>query len=1198
MFLRFNNNLKGNIKDFDTLKIVSESIKENNNPHRLKIQIRRLITPEKIKRARFWSEPDTPIYDSLEFRKLFPLDEYHNEHEVSGWPVGSVVFDTSFVCGHFGPFSVSGRKWNFPGRYRATITLSEDEHISVRYIANLEIAGADSSRSLNQALNITECKTNLAPSTNSELVIGSGFDSCNALVIFYSEGREIQGSRLIIAGKKDTVTTEFSDQEQKPIVAGVATYKDNRLYTSQLKICDSSVLPKIIVKPSVISGNSNRIAVKVKYKQNSPSHFEIFTVSGSLDSSGQPVSESVNLILREKSNGDINFVARQPESVFYDRSISDIYMSEPNQPEPDLTVVSNSGLNLHTSGNEKFAGLHIQNDSVNSTKSAKHKHKRTGGRQHKPATINNSGSHETLNSPMSATITNSRWAIDRQKPALTETHQPGDILPQPKAMGQAISGVLWSVPVTADSLGVANLDFRVSNVVPSRRSYLLAHDDRMNVTPELKKIEIQAPFVSQMMAPTSVYAGDTFFAGIAIKNLTDSELCGNVSLVVTDSAGIVADSLYYSVAESPRYFSAEKHKETQMYFKLFLSDKSSGKIHLRFCIYTGKDSVFEEEIRTLSSRSGNDDNVTPFVLSASGREPEFNKKNSAAISVDTTDTTCSSVVYATNPFQLFYLGLPAVAVPRTSEPIAIAEAIAATVLGNYFADSFYDFTTVAQVARMAGTGTEKHVESEIGATIGFEISEALKQHGAALLPFSDSDAVKKRIDNYFRLLVELQKPSGAFPWVAGMQGNNTSTLQVLLTLGLLKNSYQYFPPTAFYVTNKACEYLDHQFIHQFDLWYAGKIIGSKETVDKADLLYIYLRNLFQPSKTPRNIASALSAVKSEGLSQIKYLPEVSVALVGLICLQENDDSGLELAKRRLNELLLSEEKVVAPGIAAQPMHAWQLALVAKFCLAAKIETKLADKVRRQLFTTAINQYQPSEGGIAAIAECLNISGAEAMNMGRVVPGNGRHSDPVWPEICVKGRPALQYFIKDTSGVASRDLNDNSEQGDRSAENWGLYFGKQSTSDSLVDNKGISVVKQLSLLRNDRRSSGPQSEDSSGTKNLKVGEKVLVKLTVSVPADEEHVRITDLLPECFQSRNVFQGERRSNGFNYYTTMTDNKVCYYIEKLREGTYNFEYIVYTSEPGKFEEGSTQISVDDRLISIKRNSGKSICVVPAGEN
>lgn len=118
---------------------------------------------------------------------------------------------------------------------------------------------------------------------------------------------------------------------------------------------------------------------------------------------------------------------------------------------------------------------------------------------------------------------------------------------------------------------------------------------------------------------------------------------------------------------------------------------------------------------------------------------------------------------------------------------------------------------------------------------------------------------------------------------------------------------------------------------------------------------------------------------------------------------------------------------------------------------------------------------------------------------------------------------------------------------------------------------LDIEKQLFVERTD--ADGTKLFSVTEENSLKVGDKVVVRLTVRTDRDMEFVNIKDVRAACFEPVNQLSAMRWQNGVPYYQTAKDASTNFYFDNLPRGTYVFEYTVFVVREGNYSNGISTI-------------------------
>ncbi len=90
-----------------------------------------------------------------------------------------------------------------------------------------------------------------------------------------------------------------------------------------------------------------------------------------------------------------------------------------------------------------------------------------------------------------------------------------------------------------------------------------------------------------------------------------------------------------------------------------------------------------------------------------------------------------------------------------------------------------------------------------------------------------------------------------------------------------------------------------------------------------------------------------------------------------------------------------------------------------------------------------------------------------------------------------------------------------------------------------------------------------------SENLKVGDKIKVRIDIQCDRAMEYLELIDGRPACVEPLSTRAGWRWNEGLNYYIVVNNTDTRCYIERLEKGKYWFEYDVYVTNPGQFMSG-----------------------------
>ena len=141
--------------------------------------------------------------------------------------------------------------------------------------------------------------------------------------------------------------------------------------------------------------------------------------------------------------------------------------------------------------------------------------------------------------------------------------------------------------------------------------------------------------------------------------------------------------------------------------------------------------------------------------------------------------------------------------------------------------------------------------------------------------------------------------------------------------------------------------------------------------------------------------------------------------------------------------------------------------------------------------------------------------------------------------------------------------------EKNTPTWGglylQYFEK--LSQVKKNQNALSVGKKLFVeKKNDK--GAPVILPLQG-QTLKIGDKVIVRLTLSLDRDMDYLHLKDLRAGCFEPSNQLSGNHWQFGSVYYQEIKDAVTNFFFHSLARGTYVIEYPVWVSQAGSYQDG-----------------------------
>ena len=139
--------------------------------------------------------------------------------------------------------------------------------------------------------------------------------------------------------------------------------------------------------------------------------------------------------------------------------------------------------------------------------------------------------------------------------------------------------------------------------------------------------------------------------------------------------------------------------------------------------------------------------------------------------------------------------------------------------------------------------------------------------------------------------------------------------------------------------------------------------------------------------------------------------------------------------------------------------------------------------------------------------------------------------------------------------------------------WGaLYWQYYEDLDKITKTGGsLNVEKMLFVEETDV--SGRKLVPITENRMLRVGDKVIVRLTLRTDRDLEFVHLKDMRAASFEPLEQLSGMKWQEGVIYFQASKDASTNFYFDVLPRGTYVLEYGAFVTRTGDYSNGITTV-------------------------
>jgi len=487
-------------------------------------------------------------------------------------------------------------------------------------------------------------------------------------------------------------------------------------------------------------------------------------------------------------------------------------------------------------------------------------------------------------------------------------------------------------------------------------------------------------------------------------------------------------------------------------------------------------------------------------------------------------------------------------------------------------------------------------------------SETAKMQQLALM--FDAGTMRIKRQNALMAVLQLQGPSGGFSWFPGGTDDRYITQYILAGIGHLSrlNPATVNDKGLQSMIEKALAYLDESIKTDYDRLAKNLKTGTTPLggLDNIQIQYLYVRSFFSNYSLPASSLKAYSYFRGQAQKNWVKQSRYGQAMIAL-ALQRTDDlktSTAIIASLKENAIINEEMGMYWKDVRAG--YYWHQAPVETQAVLIEAFAEIAkdDKAVTDMKTWLIKQKQTQSWSTSrATAEaCYALflsgkagstvsTGVKKSGSGQSVISNAAGIDELLNSNTTidiklgpvsvsssseKSEPGTGYFSKRFTEDQVRPSMGNVQvtvsapkAPARSLPGWGaVYWQYFENLDQVTANNGAMQIKKQIFIET-QTANGPVLKPIQTGITLKVGDKVKIRLELKTDRDLDYVHLKDMRAASMEPVNVLSGYKWQDGLSYYESTGDASTNFYFGRINKGTYVFEYPVFITHTGSFNNG-----------------------------
>lgn len=726
-----------------------------------------------------------------------------------------------------------------------------------------------------------------------------------------------------------------------------------------------------------------------------------------------------------------------------------------------------------------------------------------------------------------------------------------------------------------DDNGNATLRFTLPESVTTWKFMGLAHDKEMRTGKIEGETVAQKNLMIQPNMPRFLRKGDMATVSSRISNTTDHVLNGMAHIY------FINPETDKTIGQQTEHFSVEAQNTTTVSFPVDVDKLTDEKNTVLICKVVAEVvgcSDGEQHYLPILPNQQKVVNTIPFSINGKG---ETNIDIASVVkSMKNMKDEKISVEYADNPAWFLVQSLPSLLETKAEDAITLSGAFYANALAYSLLHQSPRLKNVIELWRQkqskeksAISPLQKNQEVKdllLSETPWIADAESETEQICQLINLFDENGINNRQEILTEKLMKLQHSDGSFSWFPGMPGsiyvtsNVASTILRLRLMLDMKNNAQTITPLmnklSMAIKERALGYLQNCMVKQVERMKQMEKKGHKlESIDYETLTQLYLFALDnQPLKGKYKEAQdyLMNILLKQPVMKDIRAKAVAAVVFARTGHTERAKEYVESIKQFTvyNDLLgrYFDGNRAAYYWSDFRMPAQVMAIEALKLVTPNDQQTITEMQRWILQQKHVQRWDSPVVGTEAVYAFFTHKMGEKPNLDILSPCGKT-------QLFLDGK--LMDTDKPTAGVGYVKIAIDNIHGktltvkkQTAGTSWGSVYitGMQPMADINNSINGLSVKREI-----------------LGGKDLKVGDKVTVRLTIKADRDYDFVQLQDRRAACLEPVEQVSGYR----CGCYFEIKDTSTRCYIDKVRKGKTQVDIEYYIDRKGNYQNGAATV-------------------------
>ncbi|MBS0028690.1 alpha-2-macroglobulin family protein [Chitinophaga sp. 22321] len=1167
-------------KELSRIKIFSRNLNGTYEPANFAVQLKPLQPNKRLLRPRYWEAPDQFVMDETSYVQAFPVDIYKDENDPKNWARESAVVTESIASSPDGKITLNTAKLA-PGFYELEVSAKDKNNEPVIQKTTFELIDVKAKTLAAPAyLWSYQPEQATAPGNTADILLGTSAKDLNILQSKLTAVTKEERSNLDLSDIKK-LSYPVTESNRGGISLVYVFVKDNRVFAMQAGIDVPWSNKELQVKlgthrDKLLPGEKEKWTAQITGYKNEKVAAEMLAsmYDASLDAF-QPHHWTTPYIYPNVSgltqfNGNENF-KMEVSTLQYDRDL----------PDHRSVAKEYDVLNLF---DWEMAEYPVSGGVRGRTPDMRVMAKQKGvlaledaaGAARVAAPASPPAPAAALNESV-VTVGYGSKEKSSAKPGLPAANET----PAPSVRKNFQETAFFFPDLHTDKEGNITFEFTIPEALTKWNFQALAHTKDLSFGMANASIVTQKVLMVQPNTPRFVREGDKMEFTAKVSNLSDTLLIGQAHLELLDANTMQPVDGWFQNISPLQHFTAQAGQSTLVTFPIQIPHGFQSALIYRVTAQAANFSDGEENALPVLTNRMMVTEAMPLPVRGDGKHDFTFEKLLHGDSSQTLVQHGVTVEYTSNPAWYAVQALPYL----MEFPYECAEQVFnryyANALATHIADATPGLKAIFEKWKISDTAalqSNLQKNEELKAVLLQQTpwvleakNEAQQKKNIALL--FDLQRMKQQRTSALDQLAAKQLPNGAFPWFTGMWEDRFITQYIVAGIGHLQQLAQIKDPVAIEMANKAMDYLDREMDKDYYRLLKAKANMKDQQINYQDIHYLYARSFFNrpvPAAMKKSFDFYFAQEKQYWTRQGKY----AQGMIALTLSRKDDALTPKAILKSLKENAMNSKEMGMYWKDITAGYGWQQApvetqalLIEAFQEVGKDAAAVADMKTWLLKNKQTNNWNTTKATAeACYAMLLQGSNWLAANPEVTVQLG---STVVKPAATEAGTGYFKERIDAKSVKADMGHISVTVQDSKGQPSWGAVYWQYFEDLDKITAAQTPLVLEKELYKEVNSDKGPVLTKIADGNELKIGDKVKVRIVLRADRTMEYIHLKDMRAACFEPTNVISASKWQGGLSYYESTRDASTDFFFSYLPKGTYVFEYTLFVTHQGKFSNG-----------------------------